>query len=331
MAKASKILMSNGTVPATPAAGYSGLYFDSAATVSPGFKAIDSAGGTYQFMGPSTNDFRLTGVSNTPIMTADSSTLATMYLTPFKGNYISLYNGTSWDLIESAQVSLAISGRTADLPFDIFAYNVAGVVTLEFLDWTNSTTRATALVRQDGVWCKTGSLTRRYLGSCRPRISTQFAWIRNQSDLTIKFDLFNADNRVSQSFFLGAAATSWSYASATIRQAQGSALYQVNVMVGLQEEAMNIGQIVTSSAASNTYDRYTGIGYDSTTAFSGTRSTSMAGVANQFVTQQGRFCNRPGIGTHYYAWLESVTNTITFYGDNAGLLLQSGMTGTWTC
>jgi len=119
------------------------------------------AAGSALGVDPKTNDFRLSGVSATPIMTADNAALATIFLCQYKGNRIALWDGANWQLcVPSAEVSLAVTGRTTDLPFDVFAFLNAGVVTLEFLDWTNATTRATGLTRQDGVWTKTGAATR---------------------------------------------------------------------------------------------------------------------------------------------------------------------------
>lgn len=340
MTVASELILSNGTTPATPGAGKVVLFFDS--TSSPPYPSVIDSTGTVYLVGvatlrPATNDFRLTGVTATPIMTADSTALSTIYLTPFKGAGIALYNGSGWDLLTSAEVSLAVTARTTDLPFDIFAYNNAGTVTLEFLDWTNATTRATALVRQDGVWSKTGALTRRYMGSCRARSATSFHWVESGSDSPAKFDLFNADNRVRVPFKQIATTNTWTYTTATWRQSQGSTNYQVDIMVGLQEEAFQIQLHATASNTTAAIGRYAGIGYDSTTAISGTTTNlvnlvSASGDTFQ-TTHVGNIANLPTIGRHFYAWLEIsvATGTTTWYGDNGALLLQSGMTGTWAC
>jgi len=344
MAAPSELILSVGTVPPTPGTGESTLYFE--ATSTPGVRAVDSTGTQYTLgvtpQGPSTNGFRLTGVSATPIMTADSTSLSTLYLTPYLGNQISLYNGATWDTLVSAEISLAVTGRTTDLPFDIFAYNSAGVVTLEFLDWSNSTTRATALVRQDGIWSKTGSLTRRYVGTCRPRSATTFHWVRAGVDLPCKFDLFNMDNRVRQSFSLTATTNSWNYTTATWRQAQGSTNYQIDVVAGLEEEVFKSDLRVTSSNSTISIARYVGIGLDSTTAlYLGTlynkggtaNATTTNTVANQSGAQLAGLFNTPTIGRHYYSWLEYsvASGTCTWLGDNGSTNVQSGMTGSWSC
>ena len=110
---------------------------------------------------------RLTLQSNYPVSTTDQTAKATLYYTPYTGNDISLYDtGTSkWVLYNSAQVSLSLAGYTADKPYDIFAYDNAGTLTLESVIWTNTSTRATALARQNGVYVKTGAVNKRYIGS----------------------------------------------------------------------------------------------------------------------------------------------------------------------
>lgn len=111
------------------------------------------------------NNFRLSLTSGLSVTTSDVVNAKTIYCTPHNGNVISLYNGTSWILYESNEFSLALGTLTNNIPYDIFCYANSGVPTLEFLAWTNTTTRATSLVSQDGILVKTGATTRRYLGT----------------------------------------------------------------------------------------------------------------------------------------------------------------------
>jgi hypothetical protein len=305
-----------------------------------GFRLYDAAGQPkvgVLAVDPSQNGFRLSGTTGTPVMTADSTGLGTIYLTPYKGNSIALYDGSFWQLVSSAEVSLAVTGRTTDLPFDIFAYLSGGAVTLEFLDWTNATTRATGLTKANGVWTKTGDQTRRYLGSCRPRSATTFHWVTAGTDAPVKLDLWNVDNRVEFSFVLKATTDSWTYTTATIRQAQASANYQVDVMVGLQEDWFEAALFVTSKNSTISIMRSVGIGFDSTTTYSGLQSASTNTVASQNAHQMSRLKNQPGIGRHFYSWNEFsvATGTCTWLGDdgttNPTHGIQSGMSGSWNC
>lgn len=295
----------------------------------------DAEGRAYAVAGggvdPRTNDFRLSGVTATPIMTADSTSLSTIFLTQFKGNRLALYDGANWQLCEPpSEVSLAVTGRTTDLPFDIFAYLNAGVVTLEFTDWTNATTRATGLTRTNGVWTKSGDPTRRYMGSCRPRSATTFHHRMAGDDVPVRLDLWNVDNRIEFAFTLRALTNTWAYTTATIRQAQGSANYQIEVMVGLQECFFEATLMVTSSNATSDVKREAGLSYDSTTTFMGTTAAGSndAAVAGNCVAI-ARIKHMPAIGRHFYSWNEisTASGTTTWQGDNGALRIQSGVTG----
>lgn len=111
-------------------------------------------------------EFRLSLESATPASTTDQENKDTIYCTPCTGNRIALYDGVSqWTIYATAQFSKVLTSLSTLRPYDVFCYANAGVPTLEFLAWTDDTTRATSLSRQDGVLVKSGATTRRYLGT----------------------------------------------------------------------------------------------------------------------------------------------------------------------
>ena len=110
---------------------------------------------------------RITLSTGVPVTTSDVTAATTIYFTPYQGNNISLYDGSAiWNVISFTELSIAVPATTATM-YDVFCYNNSGAATLEVLAWTNDTTRATALVLQNGVYVKSGATTRRYLGSFR--------------------------------------------------------------------------------------------------------------------------------------------------------------------
>lgn len=116
----------------------------------------------------SIQDFRLTFESGVPISTTDQTAKTTLYCTPYTGNSIALYDGVgTWNTRTSAEFSISLAGLTANTNYDVFCYDNSGTPTLELLAWTNDTTRATALVRQNGVLVKSGATTRRHMGILR--------------------------------------------------------------------------------------------------------------------------------------------------------------------
>ncbi len=170
------------------------------------------------------------GVSNT-----------TLYLSPWSGNSIGLYSGSAWAVLTSAEVSIALGTLTSGKNYDVFAYNSSGTLTLELLAWTSDNARATALVRQDGIWAKTGALTRRYVGTIRTDSTT--TTIDDGGGLATnvggKRYVYNANNRISRNMFVFDSTATWSYNVATWRQAHGNAGNQVEWVDGLQESIID--------------------------------------------------------------------------------------------
>lgn len=110
---------------------------------------------------------RLTTQTGVPVSTSDRTSQGTLYYTPYGGNNVALYDGTRWKLYEFTECSLSLT-LTSGKTYDVFLYDNSGTLTLELSSaWTNDTTRADALALQDGVYCKSGALTRRLVGMIR--------------------------------------------------------------------------------------------------------------------------------------------------------------------
>ena len=114
-------------------------------------------------------DGRLTLETGVPLSMTSQNAKATLYYTPFVGDKVCLYDSgeSAWKNITFTEISLSLAGLSANKKFDIFCYSNSGTATLEALEWTDETTRATALARVNGVLVKDGTTTRRYLGTIR--------------------------------------------------------------------------------------------------------------------------------------------------------------------
>lgn len=271
------------------------------------------------------NNFRLTLTTAVPVTTSDVTGATTIYLTPYKGNKIALYDGTKWDIISSAEVSVALGTITSDLVYDVFCYNNAGTPALEILAWTNNTTRATALVYQDGVLSKTGELTRRYLGTfCTTSTTT------TEDSLAKRF-LWNYYNKGNRSMIATDSTTSWAYSTASFRQARATTTNQLNFVVGVSEDRIRASvysPVVFSSTATARYVQV-GIGLDSTTV----NSAQVGGFA-QCSNSNGNapsaaYSGLPAVGKHYLAWLEfgNGTDTQTWYTAFNTVNIDAGIIG----
>lgn len=271
------------------------------------------------FLAIGVSELRLTLTSATPVTTADVTAAGTIYLTPYIGNRIRLWDGTRWNERQTAEVSLALTA-TSGKPYDVFAYDNAGTVTLETLVWTDDTTRATALTTQNGVYVKSGDATRLYLGSF-------YASGLNVTEDSVKLRyLWNMYHRVPRPMSVTDATDSWTYTTATWRQANASAANQLSMMRGLNIDAVTAHvYILVHNSSAGTY-MSPGVGIDSTSTNSAQIHGGAAYVGSAH-PHSAFYNGLPGVGRHYLVWVEISTaaGTTTWYGDNGGLILQAGM------
>lgn len=324
-------LPEHATAPATPAAGKVAVYGKASGRIF----MKDAAGREYSLndLDPGICDFRLSLTSGVPVMTSDV-TGTTLYMTPFNGNRIALYNTTEsvWDVLASAELSLALSGLTAGRNYDVFAYNNGGAAAFEILVWTNDTTRATAIVFQDGVPCRSGDLSRRLVGSFRALSTTQIEWKRGGTGaggVAASLGIWHANPkvRVPVKGVIRDNTDSWTYAVTAWRAANNSATMRVNLLDGdgaLQVEA-RFGAIGFPPAANYAS---CGVGLDSTTALAANATATLAGAPAVQHGGMAMFSGGVGLGWHYLQALEARlqgAGSITFYGDNSIVFFQNGL------
>lgn len=265
---------------------------------------------------------RLTLSSTLPVPTSDVTAATTLYYLPYNGGYISIYNGTAWGLIQipSAGVNISVPSTT-NTNYDVFALDAgAGSLTLELVAWTNNTTRATAIVRQDGVYCKQGELTKRYVGTIRTTgVSGQC------EDSQSKRFCWNAYNQVERFLLVTDTTDTWAYGTAAWRQARASTANQVELVVGLSEHAAEF--TVVASGFTNSGFAATGIGINSTSANSAQTRGGQAGSGG-IATMVSKYRGYLSIGYSYVAWLEIGSAAGgSFYGDLGDIVVQSGLSG----
>lgn len=258
-------------------------------------------------------DFRLSLTTSVPITTSDVALGTTIYAVPYIGNKIGLYNGTTWDVLSSSEFSLALGTLTASRGYDVFCYNNAGVATLEFLVWTSANARATALVYQDGILCKSGQLTRRYMGSFYTLSTTQTSDTSvNSAAATGGRYLWNYYHRMKKPVYIKDSTGAASGASAGVyRQARGSGANQSNFFVGLVEDAV-YATLSTRCECSNIARMECSIGFNSITVVGGGNDGIGYANASTINTEFELFASiydYPVLGLNYLSWLEKTTAT----------------------
>ena len=182
-------------------------------------------------------DGRLTFTTGVPVQIANGTAYTNIYYTPYIGDKISIYDGSNWVYYTFTERTLSLASLAIDKNYDVYIYDNSGTLTLESVAWTNDTTRATALVRQNGVLCKTGALTHRYLGTFRTTGTIgQSAWSTTAG--TAKLLLWNMYNR-REAFALLASSSGGSGAVAW-RAYNNNTNNSVQFVCGVQEDAYRI-------------------------------------------------------------------------------------------
>lgn len=268
------------------------------------------------------NDFRLTLTTGVPVTTTNVTGATTIYATPFGGNKIALYDGSAnWNVLTSAEFSIALGTLSSGKPYDVFCYNNSGVPTLEILAWTNGTTRATALVLQNGVLVKSGATTRRYLGTFYTTATT------TTEDSYANRYLWNYYRRKTRPMKAEESTGTWNYSTNSFRQANANSANQLNFVIGVSEDI--IEAIVVESAANTLGDPAAiGIGLNSTTVNSATTNSIGSGASGVEQCDVAQYRDFVPVGVNFLAWLEqgAAGGTTSWFGTNNGA--TSGISGT---
>lgn len=288
---------------------------------------------------------RLTLQSATPVMTTTQSAKTTIYYTPYQGNLVPIYDGTSFSMTAFSELSVLTTDTTkspiaigASKVNDWFVWNNAGTLRIGHgPDWTDDVTRSagTALVRVGGLWLNNASITNgpaasrgTYVGTTRSNAASQLDWIYGDiaaGGIAGFFGVWNCYNRRPVFSMVRDNTDSWTWTGATWRAPNGSANMRTSFVIGLQEDAITAEYFGIATMLNS--DASIGIGFDATNIASGIIGFGYPGGANIIQTMIGKYGTVPAIGFHYVSALEMVsTATTTLYGDAGALSMQSGLT-----
>jgi len=275
---------------------------------------------------------RLTLTTATPVTTTDVLAATTVYFTPYNGNQIATYSGSAWSINTFTEKSVAVPATTST-PFDVFI--VDATLALETVNWTNDTTRATALVLQDGIHVKSGATTRRYLGTGR----TTTASGQCEDSLKKRY-LWNVSNRLIRNMLVNDLTGAWTYTTNTMRQANGSTANQLDFVIGVSEVPVLADLQCAVRNTGGVADFAVAIGLDVTNSTSSNITSILYGSGTGISYLKAVYTGFPSAGRHFLAWLEvsEASATTTWYGATRGLgvslggtsniNLNSGITGT---
>ena len=244
---------------------------------------------------PTTPGLRLSLTTATPVTTSNVTGATTLYYTPYTSGVITLYNGSVWTQYSTAEVSLALGTLSNATNYDVFATYSSGVV-LSLVAWTNSTTRATALVRQDGVYVKSGATSQLYIGTIHTTSTTA------TEDSFLNRYVWNHYNRVPRILRVLETTASWTYSSATYRSANGNSANAFNYVAG---DVTRLIAHTSIGVLSSGNPGITGIGIDSTTVNSATLFAGTGVTSSAIVQVISHYNDYPAIGSHTINWIEA--------------------------
>jgi hypothetical protein len=278
--------------------------------------------------------------STLPVMVTDT-TSTTFYVLPYGGGIVKLYDGSDWieHALAAAGINITNAGLSINTVYDWFIYDSSGL-TIELVAWTNDTTRATALVLQDGKYVKSGELTKRWGGTLRTIDggggTVTFAFQPNggvEQGRPARVYVWNYYNPVPCEIKVTDNTDVWAQPSAGVwRQANGNAFNQVDFVIGLQERATDTYVTALGLGDVGTTNGMIAVGLDSTTTPSTKVIFGRPTITQTHVNNPFGFCHENvAIGKHYYAWLEHSQGAgVAWFGDNGGVV-RSGITGVIEC
>ena len=174
---------------------------------------------------------------------------------------------------------------------------------LEAVAWTNSTTRATDVVRVSTTWgcilCKNGEYHKRYVGTVRKGPSVildtkQFRFV------------YNFHNKLPRELSV-TPSSGWNYASTTWRQSNGSSNNYVGVVAGREDITVDLTHLANLDTP--TVGGQIGIGVGVTTAPTG--QVSRVGAGADGGNAVARICHRSALGHKNYFMLEKCESNAT--------------------
>lgn len=288
---------------------------------------------------------RLTLTTGTPVTPGDVSGATTVYYTPHKNARIALYDGAKWVNTPFAELSQTTSDTTKspaavanNSNYDVYVWNDAGTIrATRGYAWTSDTALGSGAgtaqrALQDGILVNAVAITNgpgagkgRYVGTIRSDGSAAI------NDTAAKRHVWNKNNQVERAMFVADPAASWSYSSATRRQANANAANQLDMVRGLDEGIVNARVMAAASSSSASDEVEASIGLDSTTTpataclyeFVDINTVNLAHVASAL------YSGAPGLGRHVLTWLETApihSGTVTWLG-TGGVRGKSGISG----
>jgi hypothetical protein len=294
---------------------------------------------------------RLTLAANTPVMTASVSGATTVRYTPYCGQSIPIFDGSSsFSMMDFGGELSQLTTDTTKSPAAVAANGLYDMFVWMDVDgtmrctrgpaWTSASVRSagTALQRINGILVNAVAITNgpgqyqgTYVGTIAalgggPTISFQYGTPASGGGQAL-LNVWNMYNRITVQTRVTDTIAPYAYTTATVRTAGGSSSNLIRYLIGVAEDApmFYYQQNVTTAAAAGATCQIS-IGDDSTTAFElgGTYFAAQAIIAatGTLDVAYGKGSNEVLLGQHvaYALELGDGVNANTFNVGSAGSL-----------
>ncbi len=304
---------------------------------------IDRSTGTVRFPSnlalPVVPQGRLSLASATPVMTSDQAAKTTVYYTPYIGQLVPIYNGSRFVATDiggelsqtTTDTSKSPAAIAANSNYDVFVWSDGGTIrATRGPAWSSDTARGTGagtteMQRINGILTNKNAISNgpaanlgTYVGTIRSNGSSQIDWKLGSSASgggIANLGVWNCYNRVASRAYVQDSTASWTYASATIRAADGGASFRVNFASGLAEGAIFANYRVTITLPTTTGGyAIAGHDIDSTTTLAhrgfGTNPTTASG---NFFSAASPGYYGPSLGFHFISANEKTSGATATY------------------
>lgn len=295
----------------------------------------------------------LTPTSGTAIIAGDVTAATAVYYTPYVGNAVPIYDGSWLQAYFFSEMTLTLtSSQAASQIYDVFAFLDSGTLRIGTGPaWATPTAGSgargtgagtTQLSRINGLWTNTVSMTTRngastysvaasqgtYLGSLfMDGTNGQVSCYRSYGQ-SRKWGIWNAYNRANLLLQAGDGTSSWTYATNTIRPSNNSTANSMSIFCGLAEEQVHVNFTQFISVISTAAGTPIGIGWNSTTAYSGRTGEMSSGSGTRGPILSAEYLAAPALGVNVTTCLEEgLSGTVTFNGTITDMLLISQWRG----
>ena len=292
---------------------------------------------------------RLTLVSGNPVMSNIANpgvNSATIYYTPYKGQTVPVWNGTTWSATDfGGELSQALNDATKspaaavlNTLYDMFVWADGSTMRCTRGDaWASLTARASPLALNDGILTNGTAITNGpaagigvYVGTIKVgtgAVSCSFHPPQDGPDADgVSFgeiDIWNFYNRINFAGIvqISSISNTWSWNSTAWRMAGGYNSFAFFYVCGIDEDFIS-ASYGTQSYSFSSDGAYSGVGVDSFTTPSGIQAyhmnTSTTDLTYEVPT--GLYAGNPGVGFHFLVALERTDagGLVVFFGAEKG-------------